>query len=89
MGVADLVVLVNGSVLNLTNSALSLGNLTSVCSNLAGYSWLGGYQLFGYGAQLIKTVFDLPPHQWINVMFQAVLIDSWQGNTLLLEINSY
>lgn len=83
-GVSVLVVLVNGSAFNLTNSAQSLGNYTGNCSQLPGYYWLGGYKLFSYSAQVIKTMFDLPPHQWINVMFQAVLIDNWLNNTLLL-----
>ena len=31
------------------------------------------------------TFFNVPRHSWMNVRFQAVIIDKWQGNTLLLE----
>jgi hypothetical protein len=64
------------------------GNITSSCSKIPGYNWLGGYNLFGYSTKILKSVFALPPHQWLNVRFQVVLIDKWNANTLLLELSS-
>ena len=86
-GVSNLVI-VNGTVLNLTNNLASIAGLLSTCTKLGSLSWFGGYQSFGYKTKIIKTVFNLPPHQWINIMFQAILIDTWFNNTLLLEINN-
>jgi hypothetical protein len=88
-GVGDIVININGSNINLTNTVQSTNQYSSTCSKLSSYSWLGGYGVFGYSSTIIKTVFDLPPHQWMNIMFQAVLIDNWLGNTLLLQINSF
>lgn len=61
-------------------------NQSSTCSRLVGYNWLGGFGVFGYSTKLTKSLFSLPPHQWMNIRFQAVLIDRWVGNTLLLEM---
>ena len=74
----------NGTSINITNTPLSIGNLLSNCSKFTSYNWLGGYRLFNYKTKVIKTAFNLPPHQWLNVMFQAILIDKWLNNTLLL-----
>lgn len=87
-GVSGLVIMTNGTALNLSNNLTSIAGLLSTCNKLGSFSWLGGYQSFGYKTKIIKTVFNLPPHQWLNIMFQAVLIDSWFNNTLLLEINN-
>lgn len=59
------------------------------CSRMPAFSWLGGYFTYPYTAKVMKSIFSLPPHQWINIRFQAVLIDRWNGNTLLLEMNTY
>ena len=81
----------NSITITTNNSAVGLAqaaNISSSCSRLPGYNWLGGYGLFGYSTKVVKSLFALPPHQWLNVRFQAVLIDKWVGNTLLLEASS-
>lgn len=80
----DLSVLINSSSVSLNSNNTFVSN----CSKLSGFNWLGGYQAFGYTAKVIKKVYALPPHQWMNIRFQAVLIDKWVGNTLLLEVLS-
>jgi len=84
VGVSNLVVIVNNTAINITNSPQSLGIMSSNYSKLSGYSWLGGHQIFNFRTKIIKTIFNLPPHQWLNVMFQAILIDYWYNNTLLV-----
>jgi hypothetical protein len=42
----------------------------------------------GYKSQIIKTVFGLPTHSWVQIKFQFLAIDNWKGDSLLLEINS-
>jgi len=43
--------------------------------------------MFDYTTKVVKTIYNLPPHQWINVRFQAIMIDKWTGNTLVIELN--
>ncbi len=73
----------NGSTINVTNSPQSIGNLFSNCSKIS-TPWLGGFMRFNYKTKIIKSVLNLPPHQWVNIMFQAILVDKWFNNTLLL-----
>jgi hypothetical protein len=51
------------------------------------YNILGGYNIFKYNTKLIKSSFNLPPHNWINIKFQVILGDNWKNNTLLVEID--
>lgn len=69
---------------NATINLAQAGNFTSTCSKLPTYNWIGGYGLLGYSAKLTKSLYGLPPHQWLNLRLQVVLIDKWIGNTLLL-----
>ena len=50
------------------------------------FLWFGGYNLFDYNTKIYKTIYNLPQHQWINVMFQLIIIDEWKDYTMLLEI---
>lgn len=85
-GVEDLVIIANGQAINITKD--NKAQYQSMCTvNSPTISWFGGYLKFGYSTKLIKTLYSLPPHQWINVMFEAILIDHWQDNTLLLEMD--
>jgi len=85
IGVSNLIVLLNGSTaINITNNPQNLGTVSSNCSKLSSQVWLGGHTIFNFRTKIIKTVFNLPPHQWLNVMFQAILIDYWYNNTLVL-----
>jgi hypothetical protein len=54
------------------------------CSRLNNLEWFGGQGVFGYNAKLIKTIYGLSPHQWVQIRFQIVLIDRWNGNSLLV-----
>jgi hypothetical protein len=75
----------------INNSLVTLNThntLVSSCSKLPGYNWLGGYMAFDYTTKFVKKIFALPPHQWMNIRFQAILIDKWVGDTLLLEVAS-
>jgi hypothetical protein len=81
---SSLSVFINSSLVPVT----SYNSLVSNCSKLPGYNWLGGYGAFGYTTKILGSLLALPPHQWLNVRFQAVLIDKWVGNTLLLEVSS-
>lgn len=84
LAASDLQVASGNSSVTLTQAT----NLSTSCSKLVGYSWLGGYGVFSFNSKLTKSIFALPPHQWLHVRFQAVLIDKWLGNTLLLELNN-
>ena len=33
-------------------------------------------------------MYNLPPHQWINLRLQVVIIDEWLHNSLVLEVGS-
>ena len=33
-------------------------------------------------------MYNLPPHQWINLRLQVVIIDEWLDNSLVLEVGS-
>jgi len=70
------------------SSLSSNSSYYSTCSKLTSLSWLGGYNIFGYSSKLIKSSYGLPDHQWINIRFQTILIDFWQGNTMVVEVNS-
>jgi hypothetical protein len=89
-GVSNLVLLTNSTSYNLSNLQKlgTLGIFQGNCLKLDNIGWFGGYQSFNFRTKIIKTVFNLPPHQWVNIMFQAIMIDHWFSNTLLLEINS-
>ena len=82
MGVSPLALDVNGSMTNITAS--NLQSFSSSCPSLSNLSLLGGYNLFSYNSKVFKAIYNLPPHQWINIRFQVFLIDLWQDNTLLL-----
>lgn len=74
------------------NNTQATQNMTAMgnsCSKMPTFTWLGGYITYPYTAKVMKSIFSLPPHQWINIRFQAVIIDRWFGNTLLLEMNTY
>ena len=86
MGNSPLTIQDNGSTINITST--NLGAYSSSCPNLGNSSLLGGFNLFSYSSVVLKTIYNLPPHQWINIRFQVFLIDFWQDNTLLLEINN-
>lgn len=77
-------VFVNNSLVPITSNNSFMNN----CSKLPGYNWLGGYGAFGYTTKIVGSLLALSPHQWLNVRFQAVIIDKWIGNTLLLEVSS-
>jgi hypothetical protein len=69
----------------LINDTLSTNPPTPfVCSKMGRISWLGGSNVFPYNAKVIKSTFNMPPHQWVNIRFQVALIDKWINNTLLL-----
>lgn len=69
----------------LINDTLSTDSPTAfTCSKMGRISWLGGPNAFPYNAKVIKSAFNMPPHQWINIRLQVVLIDRWINNTLLL-----
>jgi len=57
------------------------------CPKIMTYNILGGYNIFKYNTKLIKSSFNLPPHNWINIKFQVILGDNWKNNTLLVEID--
>ena len=82
MGNSPLAIDVNGAITNITAS--NLQSYKSSCSNLGNFSLFGGYNVFSYRTKILKTIYNLPPHQWINIRFQVFLIDLWQDNTLLL-----
>lgn len=76
----------------MVNNTQTTQNMTAMgnsCSKMPSFSWLGGYITHPYTTKILKNIFSLPPHQWINVRFQAVLIDRWFGNSLLLEMNAF
>lgn len=54
------------------------------CSKLPTLQWLGGQSVLGYNAKLIKSIYGLSPHQWVQIRFQIVLIDKWNGNSLIV-----
>lgn len=88
MGMGPLVIeTANQSLINITDQ--NFMNYETNCAGLAGTTWFGGYQTFDYTTKIIKTIYNLPPHQWINIRFHAVLIDQWIDNTLVVELNSY
>jgi hypothetical protein len=81
-------VLITAGNATFTSNATNLSSFS--CSKMPQYTWLGGSNYpFDYTTNIIKSAFNLPPHQWINIRFQAVLIDNWLGNTLLLEMNTF
>lgn len=88
LAASDLAVWINSSSLMNSNPQLNNSSLQSTCSKIPYYTWLGGYSLFGYNTKIIKSSFGLSPHQWANIRFQAVLIDYWHGNTLLVEVDT-
>jgi hypothetical protein len=86
MGVGPLsIVTANQPLINITDS--NFMNYETTCLGLDTITWFGGYQQFDYTTKLVKTIYNLPPHQWINVRFQAIMIDMWNGNTLVVELN--
>ena len=85
MGVSPLVILQNSQLINVTQQ--NVGSLETQCSGLGSAKWFGGFGQFDYTTKIYKTVYNLPPHQWINIRFQAILIDNWQNNSLVLELN--
>lgn len=87
VGVEDFVLVRNGVTTNVT--AANKGAYLTNCTKLSPtYTWLGGYLQFGYTTKILKTIYSLPPHQWVNIKFQALLVDQWQDNTLLLELDT-
>lgn len=73
----------------INNTLISPNNfnnyISSSCNSMMPtYSWFGGYQSFPYTTNILKSTFNLSPHQWVNIRFQVVIIDKWIGNTLLL-----
>jgi hypothetical protein len=88
LAASDLAVWINTSSITNLNLQISNVSLQSTCSKLPLYTWLGGYSLFGYSTKIIKSSFGLSPHQWANIRFQAVLIDYWLSNTLLVEVDT-
>jgi hypothetical protein len=86
MGVGPLVIVTaNQPLINITDS--NFNTFETTCLGLDSITWLGGYQQFDYTTKLVKTLYNLPPHQWINIRFQAIIIDKWAGNTLVIELN--
>ena len=83
VGMSSLVLIINGSQVNVTDD--NVANYTSKCDPVAP-PMLGP---FSYNTKYIKNIVGLPPHQWINIRFHAVLIDRWEANTLNLELNYY
>ncbi len=78
------------SLINFTNNQ-NVSNYSFSCSKMPFYNWFGGINTlnpFSYNFLLVKHLYSLPPHQWINIRFQAILIDNWLNNTLLLELDS-
>jgi len=88
LSAGNLAIWTNGSALMNSSLQVSNSSLQSFCSKMPLYTWLGGYSFFGYSTKIIKSTFGLSPHQWANIRFQAVLIDNWQGNTLLVEVDT-
>lgn len=80
---------VSSAVSTSTNSFNNSNYSNYGCTKMSSYNWIGGYGLFGYSTKVIKSVYNIPPHQWLNIRFETVLIDSWMGNTFLVEINTY
>lgn len=62
-------------------------NYTTYCKLIQDQHFFG-INLLGYNSQLFKTIYGLPPHGWAHVKFQFVAVDSWQGDSLILEISS-
>jgi hypothetical protein len=85
VGIAPLVVIQGGVPVNITQN--NLATYSTTYNAFPGSTWLGGYQMFGYQTKIVKTIYGLPPHGWINIRFQALIIDKWLGYTLLLELN--
>jgi hypothetical protein len=85
---SNLAVWTNSS--SLMNNSFQANNtsLQFNCSKMPLYTWFGSLGSVGYQNQIIKSTIGLSPHQWVNIRFQAVLIDDWRSNTLLVEAST-
>ncbi len=46
---------------------------------------LGRYA-FNYNSVIYKTYYGLPFHQWAMVKFQIFILDNWQDQSLIVEV---
>ena len=55
----------------------------------AGYHLVGGYNIYGVGADLRKNFTNLLPHYSVGIFFYFYKIDSWDNENMNLEIDSH
>lgn len=78
------IVVVNATSQHQLNSENINSFLDKNCQVYNTYNLLGQFK---YDTKIIKSTFNLPPHDWINIKVQVYFGDNWINNTLILEID--
>ena len=67
-------------------ASATISNAVKACSGMPNITYFGLYS-FPYNAQIIKSYFGLPQHDWMQIRFQFIAADRWNRTGFVLELN--